>query len=191
MSKEIRNLKFEIRNYSQRNPVVKSELTGSGFNPMSPSIGYAIREQRDFVGCQRARHAIEDAARENRQGHLRFQELLGGAEDLATELETNPTLRIRLNPIRVWCRFEARALLIADSSTPAEVLFYAMADSIGAAILKPLAMERIRPLCRFGSVTIDEWMYEFDQLAVEERPDRADLIDFCRELVQNGIVALA
>ena len=32
-------------------------------------------EQRDCVACQRARHAVEREARENRPGHLRFQEL--------------------------------------------------------------------------------------------------------------------
>jgi hypothetical protein len=150
-----------------------------------------IPEQRDYVACQRARHAIEEAARENRQGHLRFQELLGVAEDLATDLETNPTLRIRLNPIRVWCRFETPILLKGDTTTPADILFYPVENSIRAAILEPLAIERLRPLCRFGSLTVDEWLYEFDHLAVEERPDRTALIALCRELIENGIIALA
>ncbi|MGE5195419.1 MAG: hypothetical protein ACM3U2_23240 [Deltaproteobacteria bacterium] len=148
-------------------------------------------EQRDYVACQRARHAVEDAARENRRGHLRFQELLGVAEDLATELETNPTVRIRPNPIRVWCRFETPVLLSGNAAVPADVLFYPVANSIRAAVLEPDAIEGLRPLCRFGSCTIDEWRYEFDRSAGEEAPDRATLISLCREFVANGIVALA
>ena len=97
------------------------------------------------------------------------------AED-GNDLETNPTLAIRLNPIRVWCRFETRVLLNGDSATTADVLFYPVANTIREAILEPLAIERLRPLCRFGSLTVDEWAYEFDQLAVEERPDGSTLI---------------
>ena len=33
--------------------------------------------QRDYVACQRARLAVEAAARADRRGHLRFQELWG------------------------------------------------------------------------------------------------------------------
>jgi len=149
------------------------------------------REQRDFVTCQRARQAVRAMAGENRMAHNRFQELLGTAGQFVNELSTNPTLRIRLNPIRVWRQFESRSLMNGDSESPADVLFYPVEDSIRAAVLRPVALERIRPLCRFGSCTIAEWIYEIDLRAMSPGPDRATLIALCRDLMKVGLVALA
>jgi hypothetical protein len=129
--------------------------------------------------------------RENRQRHVRFQELLGVAEEFAAELETNPTLRIRLNPVRVWRQFESKILLGEDSETPVEVLFYPVANSIRAAVLKSIALERIQPLCQFGSCTIVEWLYECDRLSGLQRPDRAALIALSRELMKYHLVVFA
>lgn len=149
------------------------------------------REQRDNLTCQRAREDVRVMVRENRQQHVRFQELLGVAEEFATELETNPTLRIRLNPIRVWRQFETRVLLGEDSETPSEVLFYPVVNSIQAAVLKPIALERIQPLCQFGSCTIVEWLYECDRLGGSPRPDRVALIALSRELMKYHLIAFA
>jgi hypothetical protein len=149
------------------------------------------REQRDYLLCQRARDAVRAMAIENRTAHLRFQELLGMADQFVNELGTNPTLRIRLNPIRIWRQLESRSLVGDDSETPADVLFYPVKESIQAAVLRPVALERIRPLCRFGSCTIAEWLCELDQAPGGSVPDWAALRALSRELMAHGIVAFA
>ena len=72
-------------------------------------------EQRDHVACQRARHAVENMGREQRPAHVRFQELASLAGELGAELESNATLWIHFNPIRVWARFETSVLLDDDT----------------------------------------------------------------------------
>ena len=94
-------------------------------------------EQRDHVACQHAHFGVEAAARANRPGHVRFQELLSVAPQLGPELETDARLHIHLNPIRVWAKFVTRAMLDEDTGLPADVLFYAVREDVGNAVLEP------------------------------------------------------
>ena len=92
-------------------------------------------EQRDYVAGQHAHFGIEAAARVNRSGHVRFQELLSVAPLLAPELESNAGLRIHLNPIRIWSRLETGAMLDDAIIPPSDVLFYAVREDVGNAVL--------------------------------------------------------
>jgi hypothetical protein len=142
-------------------------------------------EQRDYVVCQRARHAVEDEARANRLGHVRFQELRSVADRLAAELDSNRRLRVHLNPIRAWALFMTPALLDEDASLPAAVLLFAVGNSISTAVLEPTGRSLVQELAACGPCTLDEWADRSWQA------DRDTLVEFCRDLAGMGLVAFA
>ncbi len=141
------------------------------------------REQRDYVACQRARHAVEAAGRMNRVGHIEFQELVRRAVRLADELESNADLEVHINPIHAWARFQTPALLGGLAEAPADVLFFAAGSDIGTAVLEPAARRAVRQLAESGPWTIDSWA------CLTEHADRDELIKLCRDLAQIGLVA--
>lgn len=148
-------------------------------------------EQRDYITCQRARHAVEETARGNRLGHVRFQELLSLTETLAEELEHNRSLEIRLNPIRVWSKFETAELLGESAGLPATVVFFPVGTEIRTVVLEGDGLERARELVGLGPATLDEWLRMLEPFAGFEGVRRRDLIAFCRELAALGLVAFA
>ena len=141
--------------------------------------------QRDFVQCQRARHAVEAAARNNRAGHVRFQELASLAVELAATLDANPALMIQLNPIRAWTRFFTTALLDDDATPPVKVLFYAAGTDVATALLEPLGQALVTELDKYGPCGLDEWAMLSDQA------DRDGLVEFCRDSAEIGLVAFS
>jgi hypothetical protein len=141
-------------------------------------------ERRDAVACQHACFAVEDLSRTHRPAHSRFQEILSVAQELAPGLGTEAGLRLYLNPIRVWSRLETRAMLDQETSPPAAVLFYAARDAVRSAVLDPVGCALVNELSSYGPPTLDEWA------ALTERADRAELLEFCRDLTGRGIVAL-
>lgn len=148
-------------------------------------------EQRDFIACQRARHAIVDAACKNRLSHVHFQELLSLADTLAGDLELNRSLEIRLNPIRVWSRFETSELLDESVVVPATVVLFPVGTEIRTVVLEGDGLERVRELVAFGPVSLDEWQRLLEPFAGFEGVRRRDLIAFCRDLADLGLVAFA
>lgn len=148
-------------------------------------------EQRDYITCQRARHAVEEAALGNRLGHVRFQELLSLTETLADELEHNRSLEIRLNPIRVWSKFETAELLDESAGLPATIVFFPVGMEIRTVVLEGDGLERVRELVGLGPATLDEWLRMLEPFAGFEGVHRRDLITFCRELAVLGLVAFA
>lgn len=148
-------------------------------------------EQRDYIACQRARHAVEDVGRRNRLAHVRFQELLSMAEELAAELHSNRSLRIHLNPIRVWSQFETNALLDESADVPAAVLFYAVQKDIRTALLESVGIRRVDELCSRGTCTLDEWVSVQQESGEHATSARDELADFCRELAEIGLVAFS
>jgi hypothetical protein len=150
-----------------------------------------LPEQRDYITCQRARHAVEAAARANRLGHVRFQELSSLADALAGELELNRSLEIRLNPIRVWATFETAELLDESAVAPATVVFFPVGAEIHTVVLEGDGLERVRELAGFGPVTLDEWLRMLEPFAGFEGVRRRDLIAFCRDLAELGLVGFA
>lgn len=142
-------------------------------------------EQRDHVACQRARHAVEAAARQDRWAYVRFQELWSVADRLAEELGNNPDLVIHLNPSRAWSRFTTRALLDEESAVPAEVLFFAAGGEVRTALLEPAGQTLVRELASLAPCTLGEWA------GLSTRADRDELAAFCRDLSSMGLVAFA
>jgi len=140
-------------------------------------------EQRDYVACQRGRFAVENAARENRSGHVQFQELAGVAAESATALEANPDWQLYLNPVHAWSRFQTSALLDEESTPPANVLFYAAGTEIATAVLEPAGQLLVRSLALYSPCTLDDWAATFDDT------DRVELAEFCRDLAEMGLVA--
>jgi hypothetical protein len=140
-------------------------------------------KQQDYVACQRARHAVENLARENRLKHIRFQELSGLTDQWLKELDTNTELRVYLNPIRVWARFATPVFLDDDATPPADVLFFAVGSEIHTAVLELEGQSLINELADYQPCTFAEWA------AVSRHGDRADLIESSRDLAELGLLA--
>ncbi len=148
-------------------------------------------EQHDFVACQRSRHAVEDEGRRNRLGHVRFQELVSMANELAGELGSNRNLQIHLNPIRVWGRFETAALLDENSDPPADVLFYASGNEVRTAVLEPEGLALVHELEGLSPCTLDSWSAVADSFADREPRSQDELAEFCHDIAAIGLLAFA
>lgn len=148
-------------------------------------------EQHDFVACQRSRHAVDDEGRRNRLGHVRFQELVSLASELAGELGSNRNLQIHLNPIRVWGRFETAALLDEDADPPADVLFYASGNEVRTAVLEPEGVTLVHELEGVSPCTLDGWCDVADSFADREPRSEDELVEFCHDMASIGLVAFA
>jgi hypothetical protein len=140
-------------------------------------------EQTDLVTCHRSRIEVEEIARDNRMGHIRFQEMLSATEDLSAELDSNEDLWVHLNPIRVWARFETTVLLEDEDDLPATVVFYPVGSDVRTAVLDP-----------FGQIVIDKLeslrsAKTADLFAAFPYDNREAVIDICRDLAEMGLIS--
>ena len=140
-------------------------------------------EQQDHIACQLARHEVENVARRNRLGHIRFQELRSMTERLTADLHTNPKLRIHLNPIRKWETFQTNVLLDADATAPAEVLFFANGTQIRTSVFDADGQYFVETLASHGPFTLTDWK------RLDRSTSRSDLIEFCLDAAEMGLVA--
>jgi hypothetical protein len=141
-------------------------------------------EQQDYVACQRARHAVEEAARKNRSAHVRFQELWSVAAELAPQLGKVRGMRIHLNPLRAWARFVTPALLNGVAA-PADVVFFPARESINAAVPGDEGRALIEELAEFGPCTLAKWA------TLSAHGGRKELAAACRNLAAVGLVAFS
>lgn len=141
--------------------------------------------QRDYVACQRARHAVEIMGRNHRRAHVRFQELSSLAGELAGELETNSTLHVHLNAIRVWTRFETKELLDDDADPPVDVLFFAVRNDTATAVLEQEGRLLIEELARHEPCSLATWA------ALSDHAQRDELAELCGDLAEMGLVAFS
>lgn len=141
-------------------------------------------EQQDHMACQLARHEVENVARRNRLGHIRFQELRSMTDRLLLEVETNPKLRIHLNPIRAWATFQTNALLDEAASAPADVLFFANGPQIRTSIFEDDSQWLVETLASHGPITLTDWK------RLDRSASRSALIEFCLDAAEMGLVAL-
>jgi hypothetical protein len=146
-------------------------------------------EQCDFVVCQRSRHAVEDVGRQNRLRHVRFQELTSLTSQLAGELDSTPNLRVHLNPIHVWGRFETKVFLDDDADPPADVLFYASGNEVRTAVLEPEGQKLVHELASLSPCTLDDWAALGKSFADRESRSQNELANFCRDMAEIGLVA--
>lgn len=140
-------------------------------------------EQQDYIACQLARHEVENVARKNRLGHIRFQELRSMTERLTVELPTNSKLRVHLNPIRVWTTFQTNVLLDSEAIAPAEVLFFANGHQIRTSVFEESGKLLVENLASHGPLTLMDWK------RLDRSTSRSDLIEFCLDAAEMGLVA--
>lgn len=140
-------------------------------------------EQLDCVACQQSRIEVEEIAETNRLPHVRFQDLLSRADDLAPELGLNDNLWIHLNPIRVWATFYTNALVDEEDEVPARVLFFPVGNDIRTAILEPSAVALLRDLEALAPCRLD------DVAAAASEFDQSEAVELCRDLAELGLVA--
>ncbi len=142
-------------------------------------------EQLDHVTCQRARFEVEALAREDRRGHVQFQEYRSVARYLAGEVDRNPRLRIHLNPIRAWVWFHTPALVGEETALPARVVFFPTGSDIAATLVESQGQVLVEELASRDPLTLGEWVN------VTESATRCQLLTFCRDLAAAGLVAFS
>jgi hypothetical protein len=137
--------------------------------------------QRDFITCQRGELAVMTAARKDRPGHVRFQELWRSAAERAGRLGSDPALRVLLNPIRFQARLLTPALAPPDRPLPVTVVFFAAGTGVRTALLNDPEAAAVAELTRLAPCTLDEWCA--DPALRDERTALA------RELAGQGLLA--
>jgi hypothetical protein len=147
-----------------------------------PQAGPLTPEQQDYVAWQQARDAVQSEARQNRRGHTRFQELWRVALRREAELDTNPVLRIHLNPIRAWARF-VTPLLLGMADLPSDVLFFPAGDAIRTVLLRPKARALLNVLSSCSPCTVRQYWL------LNKHSGRNEIVQFSRHLAQVGLVA--
>jgi hypothetical protein len=140
-------------------------------------------EQQDHIACQLARHEVEQVARKNRLGHIRFQELRSLTSRLKDELGTNLKLRVHLNPIRAWTTFQSTVLLGEGAVAPADVLFFACGNQIRTSVFEATGRAFMETLAAHGPVTLLDWK------RLDRSVSRGELMEFCLDAAEMGIVA--
>jgi hypothetical protein len=139
-------------------------------------------EQRDYIFCQRARHAVERKARQQRLDYMHFLERWSLVQQLLPDLDSNTSLRVVVNPILAWARFHTPALLGTTVKPPAMVLFHAFREQTLVAVPSRTDRKLLRQLSRLGPVTLEEW--------ADHGLSREELIDFVHRWAPEGVLAL-
>jgi hypothetical protein len=142
-------------------------------------------EQLDYIACQRARHAVEDLARYNRLGHVRFQELRSVTPQDEQELRDlmDRGAELHLNPIRIWGTFQTRALLDEEADVPADVLFFPVGREIATAAIEGDGRPLVEELARIGPCSLAQWS------VLSLIADRDRLAEFAGDLAGMGMLA--
>jgi hypothetical protein len=140
--------------------------------------------QRDYIACQRARHAVEELARGNRLAYVRFHELSSVLHELLPQLGIDDRLRILLNPTRVWATFETSELVDDDVEPPVNVLFFGSRGEVATAVLELEGQALLNELVDYQPCTVGQWA------DLSPWAERDELVEFCRDLAEMGLVAI-
>ncbi len=147
-------------------------------------------EQRDLLAVIRSRHAVEETARHNRLSHVRFQERLSLNERLLAELESNDSLRVYLNPIRLIAHFESDVLLGNSGTGGADAVFFAVGTEIRVAALDEDGQHVVAALAANDGLSQAELSGCVEvSPGISFAPD--ELIEIVTDSVELGLVALA
>jgi hypothetical protein len=111
--------------------------------------------QRDYVFCQRARHAVEESARCHRAAHVQFQRRWS-ADRLRSRFDASAAV-LHANPIRANTTFVTPALLDNSAEPPTEVLFFPVGHEIATAVLEPDVLRALEQLAWLGPTSLDQW----------------------------------
>ncbi|MEZ6056119.1 MAG: hypothetical protein R3C01_05375 [Planctomycetaceae bacterium] len=113
-------------------------------------------EEQDFVTSQRSRHTVELLAVQQRVAHLRFQHLLALRENALPAEPLSSRITVVINPVRVWSKFQTRALVDESTPIPATVLFVAHGTQVSQVVVTPLGESLLRLLETSGPLTISQ-----------------------------------
>jgi len=141
-------------------------------------------QQADLATCHQSRISVEEKARANRMEHVRFQEQWSLSDRLLPEFETDPNLRLFLNPISVRGTFRTDILLDDGADVPAMVLFFAVENEIRTAVFEAEGIWLIQTLRLLTPCHLSE------VLRAAADWDREEVIAVCRDLVEMGMLAL-
>jgi hypothetical protein len=141
--------------------------------------------QRDYIACRRGRYLVEEEARANRRAHVSFQERWSVARRLVKRLGREPGLRLQLNPIRAWARFETTEFLEGQGEPPADVLFFAVRSAIHTAVLEAPVPGLLEALDSPSGLTLTQWAERVEVV------EPAELVALGRQLVELGLVAIS
>lgn len=140
--------------------------------------------QQDCIACQRARHAVEDAARHARLAYVHFQERWSVTRALVDRLRDG-RVRLYLNPIRVETTLCTSTFLGDDADLPAQVVFFPIAGEISSAALEPQGRALVEELISLEPISFPAWA------ACTEHADEEELLETVRDLAAMGLVAVA
>ncbi len=140
--------------------------------------------QQDYVSCQRARHAVEDAARADRLSYVRFHERWSVTSNLVEELPTGIVM-LYLNPIRVWATFRTTALIGDDDELPARVVFFPIEGEISTATLDQRGQALLTELEHLQPLPFTSWAARCQHAESDE------LLETVRDLAAMGLLAVA
>jgi len=139
-------------------------------------------EQRDYVLCQRGRHAVEELARCCRAGHLAFQKLRRLQPHDWANQDWSLT-NVHVNPVRANVTFITRALLDSKTDAPTEVLFFPDGDEVATTVLQPQALSALVALCGTAPCTLEGWREHL-------RLSRDELRPSAEVLAEVGLIAV-
>ena len=155
-----------------------------------PVVMELTPEQRDLTLVIRSRFAVEEAGRRNRLGHVRFQELVSLNDRLIPELETNPNIRIHLNPIRTRAVFEAGLLIGEEESSEGgvEVLFFAFQSEVRTVVLEPDGRSLVQTLADIGPCSLSTLRKQLDLTTSLDDESLMEMLTDCSEV---GLIAFS
>lgn len=157
-----------------------------------PTVVELSPEQRDLSLVVRSRFAVEEAGRRNRMSHVRFQELVSLNDRLSAELETNPKLRIHLNPIRTRAVFETGLLTGDDASgvpeSGIEVVFFAFQTEVRTAILEPDGRALVQTLADVGPCRLSNLQVRHDLTTSLDEESLLEMLIDCSDV---GLIAFS
>lgn len=178
---ELENLEDFIVKYVREQPLQAYDTGTSDVANFMKWLGQEIDltpEQRDLTVVLRSRTATEEVGRRNRMAHIRFQELRSLVEELSAELGINRSLRIRLNPVRLWAVFESTLFLDEDDDPTGgvEVLFYAFGNEVRTAVLEPEARAVMRTLGECAPCLLEELHERVDLTAGVSKDELQEIL---------------
>jgi hypothetical protein len=147
-------------------------------NPLTP-------EQRDFMECQRARQAVEFAARRNRTSYLNYLNHQRGTDRLVHALTAESATAVVFNPASAWGTFHTGILLAADDPVPAQFLCFAAGHEIRAAVFDVDGRMLVDDLRDRSPCSAADWCGGAEAVAGQR-----DRLEFVGDLANLGIVAL-
>ncbi len=140
--------------------------------------------QRDRLACQRAHKAIDAVNADERSRYHRLQELTCVVDQLLPRLDQTQELRIHLNPMRAWATLETNHLVDERLDPPINVLFFQSRGEIASVVLELEGQALLNELVDYQPCTLAEWA------SVSSWATREELVEFCRDLAEIGLIAI-